>query len=105
MDAGEFDINCLRGVRDAFIQKQYVRQKINERARIVQHVFRWGVSYKIVPASVYHELKTLIPIKKGEYDLPESKERQTISLADIEKTLAELSPVIRAMVSVLFYRG
>jgi len=58
-DVGAFDINCLRTVRDEFIQKRYVRKKINWRVRIVQFIFRWGVSYKIVPASVYHELKTL----------------------------------------------
>ena len=100
IDAATFDINCLRTVRDVFIQKRYVRQKINERVRNIQFIFRWGVSYKLVPPSLYHELKALIPIKKGEYDLPESKERQTVSLADIEKTLAELSPVIRAMVII-----
>jgi integrase len=98
--AAAFDINCLRVVRNEFIQRGFVRQKINWRVRRIQFMFRWGASYKIVPASVYQELKTLIPIKKGEYDLPESRERQTISLADIEKTLAELSPVLRAMVIV-----
>jgi len=54
----------------------------------------------MAPASVYHELKTLIPLKKGESGLPESQERKTVPLADVEKTLAELSPVIRAMVVV-----
>ena len=99
-DTAKFDINCLRAVRNEFIQKGYVRQKINYRAQVIQRVFRWGVAYKLVPATVYHELKALIPIKKGEHDLPESKERRTVSLADIEKTLEELSPVIRAMVQV-----
>ena len=97
-DAAAFDINCLRAVRNEFIHKGYVRKKVNWRVKIVQFIFRWGASYKIVPASVHQELKTLIPIKKGEYNLPESKERQTVSLDDIEKTLAELSPVVRAMV-------
>ena len=99
-NTAEFDINCLRVVRNEFIQKCYVRQKINWRVQVIQRVFRWGVSYKIVPATIYHELKALIPIKKGEYDLPETKERPIVSLDDIEKTLAELSPVIRAMVRV-----
>jgi integrase len=100
LDAVAFDVNCLRTVRNEFIQKGYVRQKINWRVRVVQLVFRWGVSYKLVPANVHHELKTLMPIKKGEYDLPESRKRPIVSLADIEKTLAKLSPVIRAMVII-----
>jgi len=94
------DINSLRAVRNEFIRKRYVRRKINDRVRGVVFIFRWGVAYKIVPATVYHELKALIPIKKGEYDLPETKERPVVSMDDIEKTLAELSPVIRAMVRV-----
>ena len=100
IDTAAFDINCLLTVRNEFIQKRFVRQKINWRVRIIQYIFRWGASRKIVPASVWNELKTLIPIKKGEYDLPESKERQIVSLADIEKTLEKLSPVIRAMVII-----
>jgi integrase len=99
-DTATFDINCLLTLRNEFVRKGYVRQKINERVRNIAFIFRWGVPYKIVPANVYHELKALIPIKKGEYDLPESKERPIVSLADIEKTLAELSPVIRAMVEI-----
>jgi len=47
-----------------------------------------------------YELKALSPIKKGEYKLPESKHRQTVSLEDIDKTLEKLSPVIRAMVII-----
>ena len=79
-NTGEFDINCLRTVRNVFVQKGYVRQKINWRVRIVQFIFRWGASYKIAPASVYHELKTLIPLKKGEFGLPESQQRKTVPL-------------------------
>ena len=99
-NAAAFDINCLRIVRNVWIQNGYVRQKINERTMVVKGMFRWGASYKIVPASVWHELQTLLPIKKGEYNLPESRERQTVSLTDIEKTLAELSPILRAMVII-----
>ena len=99
-DAATFDVNHLRAVRNEFIKKQYVRREINCRVQVVQHIFRWGVSYKIVPASVYHELKALIPIKKGEHNLPESKERPIVSLDDINKTIAELSPIIRAMVII-----
>jgi integrase len=99
-DTASFDINCLRTVRNEFIRKGYVRQKINWRVRIIQFMFRWGASYKMVPASVWHELKSLEPIKKGDYNLPESKERQTVSLSDIEKTLVKLLPVLRAMVIV-----
>ena len=90
-DAAAFDINCLLTIRNVFIQKRYVRQKINERVRSIIFIFRWGVAYKLVPASVYHELKALIPLKKGEHELPESKERRTVSLDDVDKTLAELS--------------
>jgi len=100
IDVATFDINCLRSVRNEFIQKRYVRREINGRVQVIQRVFRWGVSYKLVPATVYHELKALIPIKKGEYDLPESKKCPIVSVTDIEKTLAELSPVIRAMVQI-----
>ena len=99
-DVVAFDINCLRTVRNEFIQKRYVRREINARVQVIQRVFRWGVAYKLVPASVYHELKALISLKKGEHNLPESKELPIVSLADIEKTLAELSPVIGAMVLV-----
>ena len=98
--AAVFDVNCLRTIRNEFVQKRYVRREINCRVQVIQFIFRWGASHKIVPASVHHELKTLIPIKKGEYDLPESRERPIVSLADIEKTLAELSPVVRVMVQV-----
>jgi integrase len=99
-EVATFDINCLRTVRNEFIQKGYVRRKINDRIKTIQFVFRWGVSFKLVPANVLYELKSLIPIKKGEYNLPESKERPIVSLDDIEKTLVKLSPVIRAMVLI-----
>jgi integrase len=99
-ETATFDTNCLRAVRNVFIEQGYVRQKINWRVQIVIRMFRWGASYKIVPAYVWHELKSLLPIKKGEYDLPEAKERQIVSLADIEKTIAKLSPILQAMVRV-----
>jgi len=88
-ETSEFDINCLLAVRNVFIQKRYVRKKINDRIRSIIFIFRWGVSYKLVPSTVYHELKALISLKKGENNLPESKERRTVSLDDIEKTLAK----------------
>jgi len=38
-DAAKFDINCLWVVRNEFIQKGYVRQKINWRVQIIRFVF------------------------------------------------------------------
>ena len=100
LPAHEFSPNKLRTLRVEFVKRGYVRQQCNKRAGLVRSIFKWGASHELVAAETWNALRSLEYIKKGETIAPEGKKRKAIPQSYIERTLAELSPTVAAMVRI-----
>lgn len=110
----------LRVVRDAMIagdpngtdsdgnpdhRKPWARDTVNRQVKRLQAIFRWGVSFEIVPESMATALGTLRVLKEGETAAAESIPRSAVTEADIEAGRAQLKPIYRDVVDLLLLTG
>lgn len=77
---------------------------VNDLMRLVQRIFRWGVSMEMCSLDTYSRLKTVDPLKAHEVKR-QSKKRLPAKREDVEKTLAELHDVPAAIVRLILYTG
>lgn len=82
----------LRAVRSAMIQgdlqgekprKPWSRGFTNKQVKRLKMLFRWGVSWELVPVVVADALATLASLAANETDAAESKPRRAVSAEDI----------------------
>ncbi len=77
---------------------------VNDLMRLVQRIFRWGVSMGKVPLEVYSRLKTVDPLKADQVKR-QSKPRKPAKRADVMKTLPELADMPAAIVQLILFTG
>jgi len=77
---------------------------VNDLMRLVQRIFRWGVSMEMASIETYNRLKTVDPLKAHEVK-HQSKKRQPAKREDVIKTMAELNPMAMAIVQLVLYTG
>jgi integrase len=77
---------------------------VNDLMRLVQRIFRWGVSMEMVSLETYNQLKTVDPLKANEVN-HQSKKRQPAKREDVERTLEELAPMPAAIVRLILFTG
>ena len=63
--AAEFGPLRLKALRQAMIEAGLARSTINQRIGRVVRVFKWAASEELIPAGVYHALKTVSGLPKG----------------------------------------
>ena len=68
----EFGPLALKAVRAKFLQRDCVRNTINDNTRRVVKMFRWGVADQLVPPDVLHGLQAVEGIRKGSGEARES---------------------------------
>src|ERR1700683_3492430 len=64
-EAAQFGPLALRTVREDMIAAGLCRRTINTRIGRLKRVFRWGVSYEMLPASVYEALRSVPGLQRG----------------------------------------
>ena len=104
----------LRVVRDAMVngdpnakpaRKPWSRDTANRQTKRIQQLFRWGVSWQIVPESVATSLATVRILAAGETKAKESVPRRAVSKADFDAVAAELRPRARDILTLLSLTG
>jgi integrase len=88
MHAGQFSPNCLRAVRQIWIDRGSVRNTVNAYTRIVVRAFKWGASHEMFPASVYQALACVDGLKQGEKGLTDNAPVGAVPDADVDAVLA-----------------
>lgn len=91
MIAGDAGAKNSRGKPDS--RRPWSRKTVNRQIKRLQAIFRWGVSFEIVPDSIATALGTLRVLKKGETTATESIPRSAVPQADIDAARAKLKPL------------
>ena len=118
--ADEFGPLKLRLVRDEMVKgdphavdadgnkiprKPWSRGYVNKQLSRVISIFRWGISWELVPQSVADALATVRPLRKGETMAVDYKARRAVPPADIKAVRAKLSDRQRDIFDLLLLTG
>ncbi|MBQ9875024.1 MAG: hypothetical protein IJM30_11240 [Thermoguttaceae bacterium] len=92
--------------RDAMERSgRFARQYINTLVNCLRGVFKFGVERELVRPETLQALQAISPLKRGRSCARERVPIRPVHPDDVEKTLAELSPTVGAMVRVQRYTG
>jgi len=78
----------------------WTRGYINDQLKRLKRLFAWGVSRELIPAEIYHALKTVDGLRKGKSAARESAPVQAAPIEDVQKVLPLLPPPVRAMIEL-----
>ena len=102
--ANDFGPMALIAIRKGMIAKEWKRSTINDRIKIIQKVFRVGVSLQLVNTSTYEALRTVRGLTKRQ--VSSAQESQKVKAAPkrhIDKIIPLVSPQVAAMMLIQFY--
>jgi integrase len=104
--AAEFGPRRLNELRETLLADgKRSRKWINEQIRVVWRIFKHAVSLELIEYRTYNKLTTLEPLKRGYTTAREQVPRQPVPLEHIAATIAELTPVLAAMVRIQLATG
>jgi integrase len=112
--AADFGPRKLRTVRDAMVRgdlegararRPWSRKYINQQVRRVCSLFRWAASHELVPASVYQQLKTLEPLKRGRSAARETEPVRAVDESIVRGIESFVSRQVWALVELQLYTG
>lgn len=110
----------LRIVRDAMVagdpgavdkngkprpRKPWSRDYINHQIKRLRSIFRWGISWEIVPQSVADALATVAPLKVGETTAVDYAVRESVPDSDIKAVRALLKPRDQDILDLMLLTG
>lgn len=113
--AGDFGPLKVKAVRELLVsgydhpkhgpQPALARTLINHRIGRVVRMFKWAASDELVPAGVYHALKTVTGLQKGRSKARESEPVKPVAVAVVEATLPHMQPTPRAAARLQLLTG
>jgi integrase len=86
-------------------QKPHCRGWLNAQVKRIRRMFRWGVENELVPATVYHALEAVAPLKRGRTQARETEPVRPVARAVVEATLPALRPILADMVRLQLETG
>lgn len=101
----EFGPLRLRKVREAMVDKGWCRKFVNKQTGRLRHLFRWGISWEMVPQSVAEALKSVEALRPGDTKAPERPARQAVPLEHVETIKARMRQRTRDLVDLLLFTG
>tara|TARA_R110002073_G_C9458345_1_gene578569 strand:+ start:162 stop:1412 length:1251 start_codon:yes stop_codon:yes gene_type:complete len=110
----EFSPNRFREFRDSLVEpksaksgqhQRLSRNYINDIARRIKAVFKWGASRELIPASCYHRLTTVESLKAGRTKARETRGLGPISEQEVRATITNLSRQVAALVWFCWFTG
>jgi integrase len=87
------------------IDSGLTRSGVNRRIAYIVQAFRWGAEEKMIPASVWHDLKCVKSLKRGRSDARETSEVPPVPIDRVEATMPHLSRHVAAMVRLQLLSG
>ncbi len=103
--AADFGPLALKQVRQRMVDAGLSRGFINDQVDRIRRGFKWAVENELVPPAVYDALKAVKSLSKGRTPAPDPEPVRPVPFADVEKTLAFLTPKLRALVQVHLWCG
>lgn len=116
----EFGPIRLRAVRNAMVagdphaigrdgepkpRKPWSRSFVNKQVKRLRHLFKWGVSWELVPGSVATALSTVESLAAGETEAAESRPRRAVPDADLQAVRPVLTERQRDIFDLLLLTG
>jgi integrase len=95
----------LRTVREDIIAAGLCRRTINTRIGRLKRVFRWAVSFELVPPAIYEALRAVPGLHRGRSQARETDPIQPVPEEDVRATLPHLPAVIAALVELQLLTG
>jgi integrase len=111
LPASAFGPRCLRQVMERLVDgptksgKPRPRKSVNRVLKRIRGLFKWAASMELVPASSWHGLLTVEPLRRGRTTAPELPPVRAVSDEVVEATLPHLPPVIADLVRFIRYAG
>lgn len=103
--AADLDAAAIEAVQSAMVRAGLARSTVNARIKRIKRAIRWMAKRKLVPASVIVEASTVDPLMPGRTTAPEAAPIAPVAVADVERTIPELSAPIAAMVRLQLLTG
>ena len=100
-----FTVQSLKLVRDRMVQSGLARNTVNSRVGRIVHMFRWGCEEALVSATVYHELRVLMPLQRGRSKARETEPRRPVGREHVDAILPHVSRQIAGIVELMWWSG
>jgi integrase len=94
----EFGPKAFKAIRQTLIDAGHSRPYINKLMPVVTRAFKWAAAEELVPASIYHALRTVEGLKKGRTTASEPEPVKPVDDQVVEATLPHLPPIVADMV-------
>ena len=98
--ATDFGPLAFKAIRGRLVEAGHSRGYVNKLMAVVPRMFKWAASEQIVPASVYHALKTVEGLKKGRTTAHETTPVRPVEDNVVEETLPHLPAAVADMVQL-----
>jgi integrase len=96
--AAEFGPRSFKAIRQTLVNAGHSRPYINKLMAIVPRAFKWAAAEELVPASIYHALRTVEGLRKGRTNAREPLPVMPVEDTLVEATLPHLPVVVADMV-------
>jgi integrase len=103
--AREFGPLALKAVRNRWIDEGLTRSGCNRLTGIVKRIFRWATEQEFIPPTIHHGLAAVRGLLKGRTEARDNEPVGPVSDDVLNKTLTQLSPMLRAMVTLQALSG
>jgi integrase len=98
--AAAFGPLAFRAIQEEMVKTGLSRGVVNARVNRIRRVFKWGVSFQLIPSSVYESLRTVPGLQRGRCEAKESKPVEPVTVDVVEATVPHMPTTVRAMVEL-----
>ena len=103
--AAEFDLRCLKTVRERMVNSGLARTTVNNRVWRVVHIFGWAAEEELVAPEVYGGLRALRPLRRGRSRAPETEPVRAVTWEEVAAVADLVCKPVRAMIMLQWYTG
>ncbi|MGD0901089.1 MAG: site-specific integrase [Thermoguttaceae bacterium] len=103
--AVEFGPRSFKAIRQTLIDAGHSRPYINKLMAIIPRAFKWAAAEELVPASIYHALRTVEGLRKGRTTAREPVPVKPVEDTLVEATLPHLPVVVADMIRFQRWTG
>ncbi|QDU56202.1 type I restriction enzyme EcoKI subunit R [Aeoliella mucimassa] len=103
--AKDFGPKAYKLVRLDMIAANWSRTYIRDQCGRLKRMIAYGVEEELLPGDAKHRLDAVGPLRRGEHGVRETPKVKPVSVADLQATIKELTPVRADMVNLLLLTG
>lgn len=96
----DFGPLALKSIRGEMIKMGWCRNVINRQVARLKHVFKWGVSEELIPASVYEGIRTVAGLQRGRVKVAETEPVKPVPDEMIDQVLPHVSRQVAAIIKL-----